>query len=111
MNADRYIQTSGMLFAHGSNSARVHSKRWSRCRNLPAGRVGNRALYSSSDVVTTRPRFANSKTERAQKLQPGGVEVLDHFDNGRSVKAFSRLSRYINEPWISSKRARCFSPS
>ena len=39
--------------AQAANSARVHSKRWSRWRNAPAGSVSNSALYSAFGVVTT----------------------------------------------------------
>src|SRR5215469_12662057 len=35
------------------NSERVHSKRWSLWRNVPAGKVSNFELYSAFGVVTT----------------------------------------------------------
>src|SRR5262249_10383131 len=48
-----YPYLSAIGCAHWLNSALVHSKRWSLCRKLPAGRVSNCTLYSTFGVVTT----------------------------------------------------------
>src|SRR3712207_2912812 len=39
--------------AQSANCCRVHSNRWSRCRNVPAARPSKRTLYSTLGVVTT----------------------------------------------------------
>src|SRR5439155_505508 len=53
-------------FAQAANSTRVHSKRWSLCRNCPAGSVAQLTLYSAFGVVTmTHEGWANSKTTRS----------------------------------------------
>ena len=74
--------------AQPSNSARVHSKRWSRWRNSPAGRPSNSTLYSPFGVVTTTVAGrACSNTTRSNAAQPRRVEVLDHLDDRGRVEA------------------------
>jgi hypothetical protein len=59
------------------NSGRFHSKRWSPCRNSPAGSVSKTVLYSAFGVVkTTCVGRANSKTMRSGRLPEGSFPLL-----------------------------------
>lgn len=67
-----YPKRSATPLAQPSNSARFHSKRWSPCRNSPAGRVSKTVLYSAFGVVkTTCVGRANSKTMRSRVARRG----------------------------------------
>ncbi|MBI3179177.1 MAG: hypothetical protein HYZ27_05915, partial [Deltaproteobacteria bacterium] len=59
--------------AQAWNSARVHSKRWSRWRKAPADSRSNLTLYSRFGVVrTTVSGRANSNTTRSKAASLGG---------------------------------------
>ena len=71
------------------NSARVHSKRWSRWRNSP-GRQRLRTARCTRRSASSRrpsPGRAYSKSTRSKARQPRRVEVLDHLDDGGRVEA------------------------
>ena len=71
-----------------ANSARVHSKRWSRWRSWPAGSASNRTLYSTFGVVTTTvARSRVRRTPRARARRGAAVEVLDHLHQHGRVEA------------------------
>ena len=48
----RQFMIKPVASAQARNSARVHSKRWSGCRNWPAGSVSHVTLYSRFGVVS-----------------------------------------------------------
>ena len=77
-----------MRSPQAANSARVHSKRWSRWRKLPAGRSGNLTLYSTFGVVTSIVLGrANWKTARSKALSRPGSKVFDHFHGRGGIEA------------------------
>ena len=72
----------------GANSARVHSKRWSRWRNLPAGSASNCTLYSAFGVVTTTVAgLRELEHDALERGEARRIEVLDHLDRARRVEA------------------------
>ena len=68
---------------------RVHSKRWSRWRSVPAGSVSKRTLYSRLGVVMTMcAGRAWANTTRSKLSRRLLIEMLDHLDDGGDVEAF-----------------------
>ena len=81
-------EAGGDAVAHSWNSARVHSKRWSRWRSVPAGRLSKRTLYSTFGVVSDdRPRPGELEQHPLEGGEPRRVEMLDDLDHGRGVEA------------------------
>ena len=95
--------------AQAWNSARVHSKRWSRCRNCPAGSVSNRTLYSRFGVVSDdrrRPRVLEQRRARTPPAAAGrGARSPRPRRRRRSPRAARRGTS--SEPCSSWMRSRC----
>src|SRR5580692_6119899 len=97
-----------MPVAHSRNSCRVHSKRWSGCRNCPAGSVSHFTLYSRFGVVNTTVRgLANANNTRSNADSRGGSRCSTTSTTAAASKPSSRLAWYIREPWISLTRSAC----
>ena len=94
-------------FAQSWNSARVHSKRWSWWRNLPAGSVSHFTLYSRFGVVSTIVAGrAHSNSTRSNAAKRGGSRCSMTSTTAAASNPASRWSRYISEPCSNWRRSR-----
>ena len=89
-----YLQQSAACLAQVWNCPRVHSNRWSLCRNASAGTPPKRVLYSALGVVIrTAPGLAAPNTT-SSKASSRGESICSITSNATATSGIVGNSRY-----------------